>query len=75
MKKEFQMSEDDLKELYECAKPVPYIIIAGRPPQSPQEKANAFWERLGKKMGFNSETARPVGGKPDGHFTAEAPDE
>lgn len=71
MKKEFKMSDEDLNELYECAKPVPYLVIGGRPPESPQEKANSFWDRLGKKMGFKPTTASPVSGKPDGYFTAE----
>lgn len=71
MRKEFVMSDEDLKKLYEASKPVPYILIGGIAPKSPQEYANMVWRELGKKMGFDYLTVKPVPGKGDKHFTAE----
>lgn len=68
--KEYEMSQEDLDELLEACKPVPYMIIGGVAPMSPQERANAAWEKLGKKMGFRHMTVRPIG-KGDRFFMAE----
>lgn len=71
MRKEYEMSDEDLKELMEACKPVPYLVANGTEPMSPQESANRAWERLGDKMGFQFMTVRPVEGKGDKFFTAE----
>ena len=49
----YEMSEEDLKELLEACKPVPYMVFGGIAPRSPEQNANDAWERLGKKMGFD----------------------
>jgi predicted TIM-barrel fold metal-dependent hydrolase len=72
MRKEFEMTEEDLNALLEACKPVPYMVIGGYVPRSPQENANDAWERLGKKMGFDHMTVRPISGKGDRFFTAES---
>ena len=61
MKQEYEMTEDNMKELLECAKPVMVIYGNGGTPlfTTPQEKANAFWQALGKKMGFKWDTVKP----------------
>lgn len=56
---DYEMTEEDLKEILDACKPVVYMIIAGREPSSPQENANRAWERLGKKMGFDFMTVQP----------------
>lgn len=60
MNKEFTMSEDDYKELVEAGKSVPYMIVGRSAPSSPQERANAAWQRLGKKLGFAWDTVSPL---------------
>ena len=67
---EYEMTEEDFKELMEACKSVPVIMVGGVSPRSAQENANDAWERLGKKMGFDSETVSPIQGKDNKHFTA-----
>lgn len=56
----YEMTESDLEEILEACKPVPCIMIPGCTPASAQENANRAWEKLGKKMGFDSTTVRPL---------------
>lgn len=67
----YEMTEEDLNELLEACKPVPAIMLhIGGGPSSPQERANAAWGRLGKKMGFDHMTVHPIIGKGSRFFTA-----
>jgi hypothetical protein len=71
MSREYEMTQEDLDRLLDACKPVPYMVIGGRPPRSPEQNANAAWDALGRKMGFVGHTARPIPGKGDRFFTAE----
>jgi hypothetical protein len=71
MRKEFEMTDAELKEIIDASKPVPYIVIGNILPSSPQENANRAWQRLGYKLGFDYLTVRPVPGKSVKFFTAE----
>ena len=66
----YEMTEDDLKELLDACKPVPCMMIGSFTPSSPQENANRAWAKLGEKMGFDSDTARPIEGKSQRFFSA-----
>lgn len=66
----YEMTEDDLKELLESCKPVPYMVMGGSAPSSPQENANRAWARLGSKMGFDHMTVQPIPGRGQRFFTA-----
>lgn len=68
----YEMTEDDLKELLDACKPTPVMFITGGRSigNSPQENANLAWERLGKKMGFDHMTVRPDPSKGNRFFTA-----
>jgi len=69
-RKEYEIAQEDLDKIREASKPVPYLLGAGGvAPTSPQERANAAWEALGSRMGFQYMTARPAG-KGDRFFTA-----
>ncbi len=59
MKREFEMTEDDFAKLMDACKPVPYMVIGGIEPRSPQENANAAWAELGSRMQFDSMTVEP----------------
>ena len=64
------MTEADLKSLLDACRPVPYIVVGGHAPSSPQENANRAWADLGKRMGFDSDTVQPMEGKSAMFFTA-----
>ena len=66
----YQLSEEDMKTLLEACKPTPAMMIGSYVVPSPQENANRAWERLGKKMGFNHKTVRPIPGKGQRYFSA-----
>lgn len=69
---EYEMTEDDRKQIIDACQPEPYLIVGGVPPMSRQERANRAWASLGEKMGFESMTVEPVPGKGDRFFTAVA---
>jgi len=71
MRKEFEMTKNQLDELMKACKPVPYMIIGNMLPASPQENANRAWEKLGNEIGFKHMTVKPVQGKGAAYFTAE----
>jgi len=68
---EYEMTESDLKKLLEACKPTPCMYLSGGTlmGSSPQENANAAWDELGKKMGFESMTVQPSS-KGERFFTA-----
>ena len=63
-RKTFTMSEEDYQALLESGKPVPYMIVGGYEPSSPQENANRHWQQLGEQMGFQWDTVHPYGSDP-----------
>jgi hypothetical protein len=69
---EYEMSEDDLKEILDACKPTPVMFLSGGTPMgsSPEENANRAWAALGKKLGFEPVTVKPVAGKGQRFFTA-----
>jgi hypothetical protein len=71
MRKEFEMTEEQLEKLLKACAPVPYLVIGGVVPRSPQENANAAWQELAREMGFQWDSVQPVPGKPPRFFTAE----
>lgn len=66
----YEMSEADLAAILEACKPVPYMIVGGMEPATPQENANRAWAALGQKMGFDSTTVEPISGQGTRFFTA-----
>lgn len=75
MRKEFEITEEQLNKLLEACRPTPVMYISGgqRMGRTQQENANSAWCALGRELGFDGMTVRPV---PDGRgmrfFTAEA---
>lgn len=59
----YEMTEADLAAILDACKPVPYMVIGGIAPSSPQENANRAWAALGVKMGFDHMTVQPIAGK------------
>ena len=71
MRKEFKLTDEQLKKLLKACSPVPYMVFGGIEPTSPQENANRAWQSLGKELGFDYNTVRPISGKGSKFFTAE----
>lgn len=69
---EYEMSEEDLKEILGACRPTPVIFGCGGIPLggSQQKNANYAWAKLGEKMGFDHMTVRPIDGKSNRFFTA-----
>ena len=70
MRKNYEMTQNQLDTLLDACKPVPLIAIHTGMPPSPQANANAAWARLGNEMGFDSMTVQPGEGG-DRFFSAE----
>jgi len=66
----YEMTEEDLKELLDACKSVPVMMIGSYTPSSPQENANRAWQILGQKMGFDHMTVQPIQGKGQRFFSA-----
>ena len=73
MRKNYEMTEEQLKRMLDAGKPTPCMYLPGGQPmfRTPQENANRMWEALGKEMGFEFMTVQPTG-KGARFFTAEA---
>lgn len=65
----YEMTQDDLEKILDACKPVPMIMLQCGSPSSVQERANAAWQELGNRMGFDHMTVRPTR-KGDRFFTA-----
>ena len=68
----YEMSEEDLKELLKACQPTPAMWGAGGAEMfsTPQENANRAWGALGEKMGFDGATVEPRQGMGVRFFTA-----
>jgi len=70
MRKNYEMTQEQLDKLLEASKPVPMVALNCGMPRSPQERANSAWEALGEELGFDYMTVKP-NGKGDRFFSAE----
>lgn len=61
--REYEMTQAQLDKLLQACAPQPYMVIGGVGPLSPQERANNAWEALGREMGFDHFSVKPVVGK------------
>ena len=73
MKKDYEITEEQLKALMDSSKPIPMIALQCGGPRTIQERANDAWCALGNTMGFDYRTVRP-NGKGDRFFSAEPTD-
>ena len=70
---EFEMTEEQYKEIMDACKPTPVMYMSGGKPlfNTPQENANHAWEKLGKELKFKFMSVRPALGKGPKFFLAE----
>ena len=71
MRREYEMSEEQLHKLLDACKPVPYMIIGNCIPRTPQQNANDAWRQLGDEMGFVWDTVQPLPSRGVRFFSAE----
>lgn len=72
MRRDYELTEEQLAKLLDACKPTPAMYLSGGRPMfgTPQENANAAWKRLGEEMSFDHMTVRPTG-QGDRFFSAE----
>lgn len=70
MRKEYEMTQEDMDTLLDAMKSVPMIMLQCGEPRSQQERVNDAWKLLGDRMGFQHMTVQPNGPNPL-KFTAE----
>jgi hypothetical protein len=58
-RKEYELTQERYDRLLKACQSVPYMVIGGVEPASPQENANRAWEALGLEMGFLGRTVEP----------------
>src|SRR5207342_1460043 len=68
----YEMTQAQLDAIMDACKPTPAMWLSGGTPigGTPQENANAAWNRLGKEMGFDYMTVQPDHSKGGRFFTA-----
>lgn len=72
MRKEYELSQEDLGILLDASKETPVMYLSGGELMAgtAQENANRAWKEMGKKYGFIWNTAQPVPGKSQRCITA-----
>ena len=71
MRREFELTGEELDILIEAGKPTMVMKIGTYDPPSPQDNANYAWRKLGEKRGFDYMSVKYVPGKSNHFFTAE----
>jgi|HubBroStandDraft_6_1064221.scaffolds.fasta_scaffold163192_3 hypothetical protein len=61
MKRQYRLTDEELQSIMDASKPVPYMVIGGVEPSSPQENANRAWQAVAAKHGFEWDTAEDAG--------------
>lgn len=67
----YKMTDEQLAKILDACRPVPYLVMGGMPPSSPQENANRAWAALGQELGFDHITVRDAGTGDQREFFAE----
>lgn len=67
----YTLTEEEFKGLLAAAQPQPAIMLQCGPIRTPRENVMDEWRKLGKKYGFDWETAAPAGDGNPRNFVAE----
>ena len=54
----YTLTSEQYDTLLAACRPVPYMVMGGMAPSSPQENANRAWQQLGRDMGFDWTTVQ-----------------
>lgn len=69
--KEYKMTDEEFQAIMDISKDkTPVIFVGVWLGLGKQERANKFWEEMGKKHSFEYMTVRPIDGKSSHYFTA-----
>lgn len=73
MRREYEISGEQLNVLLDAGKPTPVMYLSGGVPMggSPYDNAMLAWRALGLKMGFDYMSVQAAAGKSNRFFTAE----
>ena len=55
-RRNYTLTDEQYDALFQACRPVPYVVVGGTVPSSPQQNANRAWQQLGQEMGFDWET-------------------
>jgi hypothetical protein len=69
-RKDFEMTDQQLKDLHAACRPIPYLVVGGVQPMSFKERIDNLWKVMGDSMGFDYKTAAPAQGKGEKWFSA-----
>lgn len=69
--KNYRLSDEDLEQLLNASKPVPYMVFGGHPPSSPYDNAMRVWDVLAEKYGVVRSTIDNAGTGDMHDFIAE----
>jgi len=58
VRQEFELTQEEFDMLLRASQPVPYLVIGSCEPPTPQEVANAAWQRIGAMRGFDWKTVK-----------------
>lgn len=47
----YRMTDEELSQLMEASKPVPYMVIGGYEPKPPSYNAMMVWEKIAARVG------------------------
>ena len=53
---EFVLTDEEYERVMEASRPVPYLVIGGVEPMSPQENANRVWRAIYQDRGLDWKT-------------------
>lgn len=71
MRQQYRMTDDELEQVLNASKPVPYMVFGGREPSSPQENANNAWQGIADRVGCDKFTIGPAASGDIQEFSAE----
>mgnify|MGYP003539409951 CR=1 FL=1 len=58
VRRTYTLTAEQYDALLVACRPVPYMVMGGTVPSSPQDNANRAWRQLGQDMGFDWTTVR-----------------
>lgn len=71
MNMRYRMTDEEIAELKEACRPVPYMVFGGMEPRSPRDNAMDVWNKVSARVGCKCDTIAPANTGDDRDFEAE----